>query len=77
MVKFWSKSQMLWGDIKGVFLRKLVKIDGNLYNGKYILLLKDILIPDVYEGEIFQYDRAPCHSKWRSYCIESLASLEP
>ena len=56
------KTMKLGGYIKSDRLRKLAKINDNLNRAKYILLLlKDNLIPDLDDGEIFQYDRDPCH----------------
>ena len=82
--KLWSlgESQILWGYIKSDGSRKLAKIDGNLNSAKYSQLLKDNLIPDLEEGEIFQHDGAPYHRlhatqsfDWlKCYLIESLAS---
>lgn len=60
-MKFRCKSLMPWECIKCDSSRKLAKIDVNLNNAKYIQLLKDNLIPDMDEGEIFQLDEAPCH----------------
>ena len=54
-MKFESKSLMLWGYIKSDGSRKLIKMDDNLNSAKYIQLLKDNLILDLDEGEIFQH----------------------
>ena len=52
---------MIWGYIKSDGSRKLVKIDGNLNSAKYIQLLKDNLIADLDDGEIFQHEGDLCH----------------
>ena len=52
---------MLLAYIKSHGLRKLIKADSNLNSAKLIKLLKDDLILDLDEGEIFRYDGASCH----------------
>ena len=69
--KWWNLGVRVW--CFGGF----TKIDGNSNSVKYIMLLKDNLIADLDEGEIFQHDWAPCHrlhatlglDLWRSLTI--------
>lgn len=48
-----GKIPMLWGCIKKMVKKKLVKTGDSLNNAKYIQLVKEHLIADINEGEIF------------------------
>ena len=58
-VKFVGKCLMLLAYIKIDGSIKLVKIDCNLNSTKYMQFLKNSLISDLDEGEIFQRNGAP------------------
>ena len=49
--------------------RNLVKIDSSLKSGKNVHMLKDNLIVDLDEDEIFQYDKDSCHRLGTTACL--------
>ena len=51
---------MFWGFIKENGEKLLVEVRGTLISVSYINVLANNLLPDIYLGEIFQQDNAPC-----------------
>ena len=50
---------MFWGYIKFTGKKNLVIVTGSLNSVKYMDILKDHLLEDVQEGDLFQHDNAP------------------
>lgn len=52
---------MVYNCIKSYAYSKLVKVYENLIFKSYISLQGSPFLPDYEDGEMFQYDCAPCH----------------
>ena len=52
---------MFWGFIKFSGERDLIVVENKLDSGKYQTILRENLMENMFLGEIFQQDNAPCH----------------
>ena len=59
--KFGGKKVMFWGFIKFSGERDLIVVENKLDSGKYQTILRENLMENLFLGEIFQQDNAPCH----------------
>lgn len=68
----------MWSCIKSNGKRKLRKVDGNQSSENYISLLQSNLLPDYVDAEIFQHDKAPCHTSCATnvFFVDDIQVLE-
>ena len=57
---------MFWGYIKFTGEKNLVIVTGSRNSEKYMDILKENLLEDVQEGDLFQHNNAPAHKSQKT-----------